>query len=112
MARLSFTLRPNLFANTLMRPSRVPSIRKNTIVRLEIEMSLQRFSLSICAFAMLSRVVHAHAGHGDPSDSTGIVHYLTSPMHALPLLVAAVVATAIAFVVMRNRRLSAVKMNR
>jgi len=75
-------------------------------------MSVKRGSLSLFAFAMLSRVVHAHSGHGDPSGSAGVVHYLTSPIHVLPILFAAVLATAIAFVAIRYRRLSAIKVKR
>jgi hydrogenase/urease accessory protein HupE len=41
-------------------------------------------------------VANAHPGHGSPSAQTGLQHYLTSPLHAGPvLLVAAIVAVGV-----------------
>ena len=32
-------------------------------------------------FFLGAATAHAHPGHGDPSNSTEVVHYLTEPMH-------------------------------
>ena len=97
---------------TFDQQTRVVVSLENTFVQLETEMSVKQVSLSICGFALFSTFVNAHSGHGDPSDSSGIVHYLTSPIHVLPVLFAAVLATAIVVSAIRNRRLSAVKVRR
>ena len=47
-----------------------------------------------CSFATLAQ---AHEGHGTPGSENGIVHYLLSPYHLLPL-----VLLAIALIVIRR----------
>lgn len=100
-------------ANILTVRKQRAETRKTPFAQLEIEMSMKRVSLSLSLFAMIafSNVANAHSGHGHPGDGNGITHYLTSPIHVLPILFAAILTTALLCISIRNRRL-AMKRNR
>ncbi len=48
-------------------------------------MPSSRFAMPIVAFTILPGMAHAHPGHGN-GDGTSVLHFMASPLHALPVL--------------------------
>ena len=46
----------------------------------------------------------AHPGHGDPAVQNGVVHYLASPIHFIPVICMAVAGAAISLTIRRHRK--------
>jgi len=71
-----------------------------------------RIALTLIAFASLPAIGSAHPGHGNHRDANGLLHYVTSPLHVLPVLVAAIVFAGIAFLIRKSSRLNTAQLRR
>jgi hypothetical protein len=61
--------------------------------------NLRRNGLTALLFFLCSDVSVAHPGHGTVPAETGVLHYLTSPMHMAPaLLLIVFIASALGFI--------------
>ena len=79
---------------------------------LETVMFASRIVLTLVALASLTAIGVAHSGHGDSQDGNSLLHYVTSPMHLLPVLIAAIFIVGVSMFVRRSRRLTAVRVRR
>jgi hypothetical protein len=59
--------------------------------------------LSAAAVLLISGSVMAHPGHGEPEVSDGLMHYVSSPLHFVPL-VCGVLLVAVAVAGIRTLR--------
>ena len=75
-------------------------------------MFASRIVLTLIALTSLPTIGAAHSGHGDSQDGNSLLHYVTSPIHLLPVLIAAIFFAGFAMIVRRSRRLSAVRVRR
>lgn len=75
-------------------------------------MFASRIVLTLIALASLNAIGEAHSGHGDSKDGNSVLHYVTSPMHLLPVLIAAILIAGALMFVRRSRRLSAFRVRR
>ncbi|MEQ9408943.1 MAG: hypothetical protein RIK87_14495 [Fuerstiella sp.] len=64
---------------------------------------MQRFILILSALLIGTSTADAHPGHGSPAAQDGLWHYLTSPVHAGPIVLAAIIALVAAGRVIRWR---------
>ena len=71
-------------------------------------MFTSRIVLTLLALASLPVIGVAHPGHGNSGDGNSLLHYVTSPLHVLPVLVAAILLTGFSLLV-RRVRLTAAK---
>ncbi len=69
-------------------------------------MFASRIVLTLIGLASLPAIGVAHAGHGDSQDGNSLMHYVTSPLHLLPVLVAAILLAGLSLLVPRSKRLS------
>ena len=69
-------------------------------------MFASRILLTLIALTSLTAIGAAHSGHGDSQDGNSLLHYLTSPIHLLPVLVAAILLASLSLLVRRSKRLS------
>ena len=75
-------------------------------------MFASRIVLTLIALTSLTAIGVAHPGHGDSQDGNSLLHYVTSPIHLLPVLIAGIFFAGFAMIVRRSRRLSAVRVRR
>ena len=75
-------------------------------------MFASRIVLTLIALTSLPKFGVAHYGHGDSQDGNSLLHYVTSPIHLLPVLIAGIFLAGFAMIVRRSRRLSAVRVRR
>ena len=61
-------------------------------------MSICRLALPLIAFASLPAIGLAHDGHGNQHDGNSLLHFLTSPLHVVPVLAAAILFAGMAFI--------------
>ena len=66
-------------------------------------MFTSRIVLTLIALASLPVIGVAHPGHGDSGDGNSLLHYVTSPLHVLPVLVAAILLAGFSLLVRRVR---------
>ena len=71
-------------------------------------MVVNRIALTWFAFVSLSAIGSAHPGHGSHHDGNSFLHYATSPLHVLPVLVAAILFAGFAKLIHHGRQVSAV----
>jgi len=69
-------------------------------------MVVNRIALTWIAFVSLSAMGSAHPGHGSHQDGNSFLHYATTPLHVLPVLVAAILFAGIAKLIHRGRQVS------
>ena len=74
-------------------------------------MITSRIVLTLIALASLPAIGVAHPGHGDSRDGNSLLHYITSPLHVLPVLGAAILLVGLSLFV-RRVRLTAAKVRR
>lgn len=65
-------------------------------------MFTSRIVLTLIALASLPALGVAHPGHGDSRDGNSFLHYVTSPLHLLPVLVAAIFLAGLLLLVRRS----------
>lgn len=58
---------------------------------------------------LLPFVASAHAGHDGHIPADHILHYLATPVHAIPLMTAAILAVAIAWIVRKELAVQAIR---
>ncbi len=75
-------------------------------------MSICRIALTLIAFASLPVIGSAHSGHGNHRDGNSMLHYVTSPLHLLPVLVAAILFAGTAFLIRKRSRLKTAQAHR
>ncbi|MEZ6132015.1 MAG: hypothetical protein R3C59_25415 [Planctomycetaceae bacterium] len=56
--------------------------------------------------AVSQQTASAHPGHGSPSAPSGLMHYLTSPMHTGPVVLVAAIAAIGIWMVLRGHNKS------
>ena len=66
-------------------------------------MFASRILLTLIALTLLTAIGAAHSGHGDSQDGNSLLHYVTSPMHLLPVLVAAILLAGLTMLVRRSK---------
>ncbi len=66
-------------------------------------MFISRIVLTLIALASLPVIGVAHPGHGNSGDGNSLLHYVTSPLHVLPVLVAAILLTGFLLLARRVR---------
>jgi len=71
-------------------------------------MVVNRIALTWIAFASLSAIGSAHPGHGSNQGGDSFLHYATSPLHVLPVLIAAILFAGIARLVHKGRQVTLV----
>lgn len=71
-------------------------------------MVVLRIALTWIAFASLSASGSAHPGHSSHQDGNSFLHYATSPLHVLPVVVAAILFAGMARMVHSRRQISTV----
>ena len=72
-------------------------------------MVINRIALTWIAFASLTAICNAHPGHGSSHGGDSFLHYATSPIHILPVLVVALLLTGTAKLLRKGRQLSAAR---
>lgn len=75
-------------------------------------MSACRIALTLIAFASLPAIASAHPGHGNQPDGKSFLHFVTSPLHLLPVLVAAILFAGTAFLIRKSSRLKTAQARR
>ena len=66
-------------------------------------MFTNRIVLTLIALASLPAFAVAHPGHGNSRDGNSLLHYVTSPLHVIPVLVAAILLTGLSLFARRVR---------
>ena len=66
-------------------------------------MTFTRFALFVLAFALSPKWSLAHPGHGTPESDASVIHYVSSPMHLLPILLVALIVGAMSLYAYRLR---------
>jgi hypothetical protein len=72
-------------------------------------MAINRIALTWIAFASLPAIGNAHPGHGSNHGGDIFLHYATSPIHIVPILVAAFLLAGTAKLFRSARQLSAAR---